>query len=75
MSDYDFLLNTMEYEEYPYPETAKMTDEAHVTPSKCVACNPSADYVVIALCPHHYPDWLENRKRFEKRFYNGKELR
>jgi hypothetical protein len=69
----DLLIDAMDYEKYPDPELARMMDEVKINPSLCVACNSSAHYVVPAFCPQHYPQWLSNRKRFEKMFYRGKE--
>lgn len=66
-----FLGSVIDYLEYPHPDLAKLQDEAKYKPAICVACNPRERYAIPALCREHGVEWAQNRRRFEKKYYNG----
>lgn len=63
------------YEEYPTPRHARLAqqmDEAHMAKHEtdCVGCSPYKEYLVPCLCEHHFKEWCEDQKSFERRFYH-----
>ena len=70
-----FLREEMEYEKYPDPDLALMMDQVKIKKTKCAACDNRQKFVIPVLCEQHYAMWIENRRRFEKLYYNGLELK
>lgn len=58
------------FKAFPDPLLAQTMWGEEAEESKCVGCNRSAKYVVIALCKTHYGWWLHNRHQFERKFYH-----
>ena len=57
-----------QYKEFPDPCLAFLM--WHEEPSKCVACNKSAEYLIPSLCEKHFGWWLHNQRQFERKFYH-----
>lgn len=71
----EFFGTYQDYEDYPNPELAKLIDNAKADAysTLCCACDGKQYFAIPGLCLTHFNEWLDNRKKFEKLFFNGKE--